>query len=361
MEKGPITLLGVGDIIIDREKPETIFKYVGDVLRSGDIAFANCDQVYSDKGYLIHGHGTHSDPRNIPALHYAGLDVVSLANNHMFDRGAEALLDTMERLKVAGLPYVGAGKNLAEAHLPVILERKGTKIGFLAYSSVHPQESEAKKDSPGVCPIRVWTFYESKPHQQPGGEPQIITVPYIEDLMAMLEDIRKLRSQVDVVVVSFHWGVHFVPRVIPMYCLDVGHAAIDAGADLILGTHTHILKGIEVYKGKVIFYSTSNFASEIGPGALKASEGSSIPRTVLAWFKSPEVRKTLIAKTIIERGKINRVSFIPCFINDQLEPEIVTRNDTRGQEVYDYMKDISKSQGLSVNFSWDGDEVLITP
>jgi poly-gamma-glutamate capsule biosynthesis protein CapA/YwtB (metallophosphatase superfamily) len=361
MKKEPITFLGVGDIIIDREKPETMFQHVGEVLRSGDITFANCDQVYSDKGYLILGHGTHSDPKNIPALLYAGLDVVSLANNHMFDRGEVALLDTMERFKAANLPYVGAGKNLDEAHQPVILERKDTRVGFLAYSSVHPEKSEAKKDSPGVCPIRVWTFYESKTHQQPGGEPRIVTVPYIEDLMAMVEDIRKLRSLVDVIVVSFHWGVHFVPRVIPLYCFDVGHAAINAGADLILGTHTHILKGIEVYKGKVIFYSTNNFACEIGPGALKGSTNQTIPQSVLAWFKSAEVRKTLITKAIIEDGKITRVSFIPCYINDQLEPEIVTRNDTGGKEIFEYMKDISTSEGLKVNFSWDKDEVLISP
>src|SRR4030042_5382601 len=110
MKKELITLLSIGDIIIDREKPETIFQHVAGVLRSADITFANCDQMYSDKGYLILGHGTNSEPRNIPALLYAGLDVVSLANNHAFDWGKEALLDTMARLKEAGLPYVGAGK-----------------------------------------------------------------------------------------------------------------------------------------------------------------------------------------------------------------------------------------------------------
>ena len=115
MEKEAITFLGVGDVLIDREQPETIFKYVADVLRSGDITFANCEQMYSDKGYPNMIHASFSDPRNIPALFYAGIDLVSLANNHTLDWGTEGLLDTMSRLKDAGMPYVGVGKNLIDA------------------------------------------------------------------------------------------------------------------------------------------------------------------------------------------------------------------------------------------------------
>jgi poly-gamma-glutamate capsule biosynthesis protein CapA/YwtB (metallophosphatase superfamily) len=359
MKKEPITLIGVGDIIIDRKKPDTIFQHVAEVLRAADITFANCDQVYSDKADLVHGHGTPSESRNIPALLYAGLDVISLANNHAFDWGKEALLDTFVRLKEAGLPYVGAGKNIAEARQPVILERKGTKVGFLAYSSVHPKGYEAGDDKPGLAPVRVWTFYEAADHQ-PGTAPRIITIPYKEDVAAMVEDIKKLKSQVDVVVISFHWGVHFVPRVIPMYCFDVGHAAIDAGADLILGTHPHILKGIEVYQGKVIFYSTQNFAAEIGPAQMSMKGGPDMKR-LRSWFRSREVRQTIFAKAIIEDGEIKRVSYIPCYVNNQGQPEIMTRNDPKGQQVFNYMEDISRSEKLPVQFSWDGDEVLIKP
>lgn len=359
-DKKETTLLGVGDIIIDRDKPETIFQHVADVLRSADITLANCDQVFSDKGFLVQGHGTISEPGNIPALLYAGLDAVSLGNNHVLDWGAEAFLDAMIRLKAAGLPYFGAGKNLDEAHRPVVLERNGTKIGLLGYSCVHPRGSEAEEDKPGIAPVRVWTIYEQVDHQ-PGTPPRIVTIPYKEDLAAMVRDIQELKTRVDVAVTYFHWGLHLVPRLIPMYCFDIGHTAVDAGADLILGTHTHILKGIEVYKGKVIFYSMSNFAAEIGPATIRVSGGSPIPLNVLKWFKSDQARKTLIAKAVIQDGKIKRVSFIPCYINEQLEPEILSRNNTRGQEVYDYMEDISRSEGLNVHFSWDGDEVLITP
>jgi hypothetical protein len=364
MKKEAITLLGLGDIIIDREKPETIFQHVVDVLRSADITYASCDQAYSDKGYLVREHGTNSESRNIPALLYAGLDVVSLANNHSLDWGEEALLDTMSRLKEAGLPYLGVGRNISEARQPVILERQGTKVGFLAYSSVHPKGYEAEADKPGLAPVRVWTIYEQVDYQ-PGTPPRIVTIPYKEDLAAMVEDIKKLRAQVDVVVICFHWGQHFLPRIIPMYCFDIGHAAIDAGADLILGTHTHILKGIEVYKGKVIFYSGHNFAAEIGPTQQSIKANVSFLKQLQGWYgivRDPkEVQATLIAKAIIEGGEIKRVSYIPCYINKQAEPEIVKRSDPRGQQVFNYVEDISRSEGLSVNFSWDGDEVLIIP
>lgn len=371
MKKEPITFLGTGDLLIDRERPETIFQHVAGLIRSADITFANSEQTYAEGGYLIRGYGSNSESRNLPAVVSAGFDVISLANNHTLDWGTEVLLETMKKLKKAGLPYVGAGKDIDEARRPVILERSGNKVGFLAYSSVHPKGYEADKDKPGLNPIRIWTIYEQTDYQ-PGTPPRIVTLPYKEDLAAMVEDIRKLKSQSDVVVVSMHWGQHIIPRVIPEYCFDIGHAAIDAGADVVLGTHTHIGKGIEMYKGKAIFYSTGNFAAEIGPSQIKGSGGQFAHKLVEKYgavvdpecptFGLPhESRRTMIVKCVIEDGQIIRVSYIPCFINRNAEPEIVTRGSPLAKEVYDYFEDISRSEGLSVHFAWDKDEVLILP
>jgi poly-gamma-glutamate capsule biosynthesis protein CapA/YwtB (metallophosphatase superfamily) len=107
MKKPAVTFLGVGDVVIDLDQPETAFRHVADVLRSGDITYANCEQALSDKGSPNPRQAIHSEPRNIPAFLYAGFDIVSLANNHTQDWGKEALLDTMSRLKEAGLAYVG--------------------------------------------------------------------------------------------------------------------------------------------------------------------------------------------------------------------------------------------------------------
>lgn len=371
MKKEMITFLGTGDLLIDRDKPDTIFQHVTDVLRAADIAFANSEQTYAEGGCLIRGHGTNSESRNLPAVLSAGFDVISLANNHTLDWGTDVLLETMKKLKSAGLAYVGAGKNIEEARQPVILERKGNRVGFLAFSSVHPEGYEAEKDKPGLNPIRVWTIYKQIDYQ-PGTPPRIVTLPYKEDMTAMVESIRQLKMQSDVVIVSMHWGQHIIPRVIPEYCFDVGHAAIDAGADLILGTHTHIGKGIEMYKGKAIFYSTGNFAAEIGPSQTRGVGGDFARKIVEKYgaivdpecptFCLPhESRRTMIVKALIEDGKIKRVSYIPCFVNKNSEPEIVKRNNPLAQEVYDYFEDISRSENLPVNFAWDGDDVVILP
>lgn len=371
MKKEKITLLGVGDIVIDREKPETIFQHTAPTLREADIAYGNCDQTYSDLGYLIRGHGTNSESKNFPALLYAGFDVISLANNHTLDWGEENLLDTLDRFQKAGLPYIGAGKNIMEARKPVILERKGTRVGFLAYSCVIPKDFEATENKPGLSGIHVKTIYEQIDYQ-PGTPPKIITITNPDDLAAMVADIKQLKTQADVVVIAIHWGIHIVPRVIPMYCFEIGHAAIEAGADLILGTHPHILKGVEMYKGKAIFYSTCNFAAEIGPATRRNPGGDEVDHMLErygckpdpecpTYLSPPESRATLIVKAVIEDGRIQRLSYIPCYVNRNAEPEIVGQKDDRGQKVYNYLTDISQSERLSVHFSWDGDEVLITP
>jgi len=164
-------------------------------------------------------------------------------------------------MKESGVSVIGAGRNIAEARQPVVVERNGARIGFLGYCSVVPKGFEAGPEKAGVAPVRATTSYEQV-DWQPGAPPRIISRPNPDDLEAMLADIKKLRPQVDVLVVSMHWGVHFVPALVAAYQREVGHAAIDTGADIVVGHHAHILKGIEVYKGKAIFFSLCNFASD---------------------------------------------------------------------------------------------------
>ncbi len=363
-----VTIMGIGDIIIDREEPKSIFSHTQEVLHSADITFAQLEQMYSDKGIRnpLVLHRTRCDPGNIPALTYAGLDVVSLAGNHTLDWGAEALLDSIERLRREGMAVIGVGGNIAEARCPAILERKGTRVAFLGYSSMGPAGYEADERWPGNAPMRAWTHYE-KIDYQPGSLPQILTFPYNEDLVAMLEDIRQAKAQADVVVLSIHWGVHHIPAVIPMYEFQVAHAAIDAGVDLILGHHTHILKGVEVYRGKAIFHNLGNFALDPNvERGLKMKYGDDIrmyffqQQTKKLYNRgSPEAKRTLIAKVTISQGKVQKVSFLPCYINPKREPEILLRQDPRSQEVVDYVEEISRSQGLDTEFVWEGNEVVI--
>jgi hypothetical protein len=170
-----------------------------------------------------------------------------------------------------------------------------------------------------------------------------------------------------------HCGVHFAPAVIAEYQKDLAHTAIDAGADLILQHHAHILKGIEVYSGKVIFYGLSNFALEVhfmtkefvkSPSFLEQRKNLNPdwnpPYPDYPSYPFPsDSRKTILAKCVISNRKINKVSFLPVIINKQGEPEILASGDKRFGEVAGYIEEITRDQGLDTNYTIDGDEVTI--
>jgi poly-gamma-glutamate synthesis protein (capsule biosynthesis protein) len=182
----------------------------------------------------------------------------------------------------------------------------------------------------------------------------------------MVEDIKRAKEQADIVIMTDHWGLHHTRAVIPDYEFEVGHAAIDAGADLVLGTHPHILKGIEVYRGKVIAHSLANFALE---GWIAREEGELRMMRLKSWHEmekqrygahGPDEFKSLILKCIISEGKIERVSYIPVMLDaTRANPEPLPHTDPRAQEIFQYVEDISREVDLDTKYFWEGDEVVI--
>jgi poly-gamma-glutamate synthesis protein (capsule biosynthesis protein) len=251
----------------------------------------------------------------------------------------------------------------------VVVEAKGKRIAFLAYSSILPMGYWAEARRPGCAPMRAWTHYEQIEHDQPGTPARIHTFPNREDLDALVADIEAVRPTVDVVAVSLHWGVHFVPAVLADYQRDVARAAIDAGADLILGHHAHILKGIEVYRGKPVFYSLCNFAMDLRMDEAHAnSKGfkeiqSLHPRWVPDFdslYNFPDdSRMTAVVKARIGADGKVRISILPAFVNRQAQPELVGAADPRFHEILAYLRGVSDSQGLAVRLQPEGDEILV--
>jgi poly-gamma-glutamate synthesis protein (capsule biosynthesis protein) len=184
----------------------------------------------------------------------------------------------------------------------------------------------------------------------------------------MVEDIRKLRQLCDVLVVALHKGILHRPAELAMYEQPLSYAAIDAGADLILGHHAHICKGIEQYKGKVIFHNLGNFVSvsnvHVNPQTERLKQLTENmkkmfePVNMAAYPWHPESVYTMIAKCTIENGTITRVSYLPCLVNKKGKPELL-RNDERGQEVFDYIDKITRQAGLNARYEWEGDEIVI--
>ncbi len=359
-----VSVYAVGGIIPDWPNPESLFESALPTLKEADILFGQLEACLSEKGepqlYMVPVRRI--SPAKVSALTYAGFDVLSFAGNHALDRGEAGFFETVDTLTKNNIPVVGVGRNIGEARKPLILERKGTKVAFLSYCSVLPKGYDARADKPGAAPMRASTFYEQV-DWQPGTPPRIISVANKADLAAMIDDITKVRPFADVVIMSIMWGIHHVPAVIAMYQKEVGYAAIDAGVDLILGGHPHILKGIDVYKGKVIFYSLCNFVQPSMPGIKRDTyslynikENPEYP-----YYRFPvDARKTIIAKCIISDRKIKRVSFLPVVVNKPAQPEVMRRKDKGFNEVLNYMKEITESQGLTAKYQVEGDEVVIT-
>jgi hypothetical protein len=362
-----ISLLAVGDVVVARKDHMTSFAKVADILKAGDITFFNCETPYAESG--TPGHAQHGaiqhDYRKMPALATAGFNVCTMANNHVMDWGIDPVVECRERLEAMGIAVCGAGKDMAEARKPAIIEYKGTRVAFLGYLSTGPIGYEAEKDKPGAAPLRVHTLYEQQEYQ-PGTPPHILTWTYRDDLQAMVENIRQAREQADIVVVTDHWGLHNTPVDIPDYEYEIAYAAIDAGADLVLGTHPHILKGIEVYKGKVIVHSLANFVMENGvaerESEIRGLRMKSWPQTMAKMYgpRHPDQSKSMILKCIISDKKIQKVSFLPVQLDmEWANPEPLARSDQRAQDIYDYVVMATREAGIQTDFFWEEDEIVI--
>lgn len=376
-DKGKTVLLhAVGDVSPRRidygEAPESLFARVADRIKEADISLCQLECNLSTKGGLQYRNYVtwygRSHPDNVKSLVHAGFSLATHASNHCFDYGPESLIETIEVLRRNGIEVAGVGRNLEEARKPAIIERKGIKVAFLNYNSVLPDEYEARDGKAGCAAIKASTYYEAQEYQA-GTPPKVVTVPREEDVAAMEEDIKRAKAQAEIVVVSMHWGIHHIPGVLADYQFTVGHRAVDAGADLILGTHAHLLKGIEIYKGKTIFFSLGNFAQET-PHHLKPPAGAfsslwgpkyghSRHEPGARYNKQPDKRYTMMVRCVIKDKEIEKISFLPGWINDLAEPRLLTHSEPEFQEVVDYVDRWCRELGTHLTI--DGDEVVVYP
>lgn len=238
-----IKLSAVGDIMLGGSAAPEMQKYgydhpfdaVREVFQDSHLVFGNLEGPLTDAGQAEHDKRFvfRSPPRNVAlALSNAGFNIVSLANNHSLDYGVEGLQHTMQALDAVGIHHVGAGMNVDEARTPVIVDRGGARVAFLAYSLTFPENFWAGENTPG-------TAFGHEDH--------------------LRADVASAKLGADIVVVSFHWGREATTE-LRDYQRNLAHTAVDAGAVLVLGHHPHVLQGIERYKNGLILYSLGNFA-----------------------------------------------------------------------------------------------------
>ncbi|MBI2989536.1 MAG: CapA family protein, partial [Deltaproteobacteria bacterium] len=194
MNPAEVSIYAVGDVIPNRPNPESLFELALPPLKQADILFGQLEIPLSEKGepQMQAFPGKRLRPEWVSGLTYAGFHVMSFASNHHLDRGEQAYFETIDTLTKNNIAVIGVGKNIDEARKPLILERKGTKVAFLAYCSVLPRGYEARGDKSGCAPMRASTSYEQV-DWQPGTPPKILTFANKDDLAAMVEDIKKVR------------------------------------------------------------------------------------------------------------------------------------------------------------------------
>ena len=238
----PVTILFVGDIMLSRaigrimvKKQDWTYPFLltGDFLKGADITFGNLEGPISSRGVNIGSiYSFRADPKTAEGLAYAGFDVMSIANNHMWDYGRESFMDTMSILSSYQIDYVGGGENYAKAHTPLVRDVRGTKVAFLAYTNLLP---------------KFLGTVDAKP-----------SVAFPDDMDQMILDIRNAKAMADVVIVSFHFGDEYSTKH-NAYQKKLAYTAIDSGASVIIGHHPHVVQEVEAYNGGYIAYSLGNF------------------------------------------------------------------------------------------------------
>ncbi|MEO5922334.1 MAG: CapA family protein [Bryobacteraceae bacterium] len=363
----------VGDLILDEPNPQELFALALPHLHDCDLLVGHVEVPHTRRGQEAYFDtpAPPSDPANLAALPSAGFHVATLAGNHIADRGPHGVEDTIAELQRLGIATTGAGRNLAEARQPALVERKGLRFGVLSYNCVGPRGSWAGNAHPGCAYVHVLTHYELD-HASPGGPPNVYTFAEPKTLDAMSADIEALRSSVDVLTVALHKGLGHTPATVAMYERQVAKAAIDAGADVVVGHHAHILQGVEVYRNRPIFHGLGNFA--IATRALNIDGNSSPERR--AWAERrrklfgfepdpeyltypfhPEAKNAIIAFCEIDDQGIRTAGFTPCFVNKHSQPEVLG-DDERGRAVAEYVRSITSGAGLKAQFEWENGRVV---
>lgn len=365
-----VTLIGTGDVgpVHGPRDGFPIAEYtslVRGTLAAADLRFGNCERQYSTRGTVSERspHGR-QPPEMAQILTDCGFDAVTIANNHMYDYGPDALLDTRELLVAKGIVPTGAGRDLEEACRPAVVTRGGITVGFLGFCSVLPEGGAAGQHKPGIAPLRVKAAYEVR---GPHAPVRVRTSADAGDLERIVESVRRLAREVDVVIPAFHWGPIWVPRIVSDYQVEVAHACIDAGAAAILGHHPHQPKAIEMYRGRPVFYSLGNFcmtkpfaneAWDEAPwkhGALRNHTDQDAEYPLLPYGRNAKL--ALLAKlTLSERG-VERSAFIPTMIDTRYRPEPLENGDPRFDELVGFME--WASEGFDHRFVVDGDEVRV--
>ncbi|MFZ2970542.1 MAG: CapA family protein [Minisyncoccia bacterium] len=293
-----IRMVAVGDVMLSRGVEKTMianknYKYpfiaTSEFTRGADIVFGNLETSII-KGRTIKDLEMvfKTDPKSVKGLKFGGFNVLSIANNHIMNFGLKGLSSTIDNLDENDILHIGAGLDEEDIFKPAFKEIKGTKFAFLGFTYNRDIRKDPEGGVYGVADM---------------------------DMEKMQSAVTKARSEADVVIVSMHAGTEYKTSS-GSFQQNFAHGAIDAGADVVIGHHPHVVQNSEIYKGKYIFYSLGNFVFD------------------QMWSK--ETRLGSMLEIIFEGSEIKNVRFVPVKIFDYSQPKVVGGKD--GKAILDRLK-----------------------
>ena len=339
------SLLFGGDIGPLRADGANMFGDLTATIREAGLAVANLEFALTDAAHPTRGkiYPHKAPPSAVEGLVEAGFDALNLANNHMLDYREAALIDTLEALDGAGIARFGAGRDAEEAALAVVVERAGLRVGLLGYTSTLPTGFAAEADYPGVNPLRARTLYRPfrNPDEYPGTPLLVETEPVAADLERCVEDVRRLKSRTDIVLVYQHWGESMNERVHD-FQRAIGHAVIDAGAAGVFGGHQHVISGVEFYRGAPIVHGMGNLVFDF-----------------VAPFFTEATRRTVVFGASASAQGLTDCHLIACASGVDGPVAMLHPNEGEGREVFETIERLSAPLGTAVQVN--GERIALEP
>lgn len=359
MGQPAVTVALVGDLMLQHpiarggRSPGTASVFA--LFEAADLVMANLEVPLTARGAPADKHVVfRSDPSLAHELRAAGVDVVTLANNHMADCGLDGMFDTLEALGAAGVAAVGAGRNLDAALAPAVLAASGTRVAFLGIATTLAVGSGAAPERPGIAPVRVTTSYvvdATALEETPGIAPVVETRAWAGDVEVVARAVAAAKRQADACIVAVHWGVPhgWVAQFqdpIADYQRPLARVLVEAGADVVVGHHPHVLHGIEVIGGRPVFYSLGNFLFH----ALRVGVQPTLRRTdpPYSWrsLRSKTNLDSAVALVTFEAGRPSAVEVVPVLINDAGDPELAGGDDAA--RILATVRDVSAPLGARI-------------
>ena len=368
-ENKHVKITVVGDVQVNRQKPEEAFSFVQNVFDDSDFRFCQLESTISEKGEVrpdIQNPAHRVPSKMVKAFSDAKINAVTMAGNNNLDYGPAALFDTVNILKENHIDAIGVGRDIDEARQPHYYEIKGMKIAILNFCSILRTGFSATNNRTGVSPLHVSTFYESLEniYEQPGTPCKTITLVNRKDLKEACKLISFAKKNSDFVITCFHWGVHFTHD-LAIYQPDVAYSAIDAGADVVIGTHPHCLQPADIYKQKPIFYSLGNFIfdqpeKEVNKNIKKYLKVYNLsPKSGADNYPHPKhCRDTMILKLYISKEK-TICKIIPAFTGSDGTTRVVDRNSVDGKRIFNLIQNLSNE--YKTNLTDKGTYFLLEP